>query len=210
MHSAAVMCNCWRGAKKFMASSGNMARFCLVLTLVFLASCGPRGIATDYHDPEMDFAAIRTVAVMPFNNLTPDRLAAERVRDTFSNGLLASGAVYVLPPGEVARGITRAGLIDPTSPSDEEIVRLTGILRVDAIITGIVNEYGEVRSGTTAADVISVSVQMIESKTRRIVWSASSTKGGISIWDRLFGSGGKPMNDVTRAAVDELLDKLFQ
>jgi hypothetical protein len=193
-----------------MTKPGNIVRFFLALLLVFMASCGPRGIPTDYHDPEMDFAAVRTVAVLPFNNLTQDKLAAARVRDTFTIGLLASRAVYVLPPGEVARGISRAGMLDPTSPSDEEIARLASIIRVDAIITGVVREYGEVRSGTATADVLSVSAQMIESQTKKVVWAASSTKGGISIWDRLFGSGGRPMNDITRAAVDELLDKLFQ
>jgi hypothetical protein len=29
------------------------------------------------------------------------------------------------------------------------------------------------------------------------------------MWDRLFGGGGRPMNDVTQAAVDDLINKLF-
>lgn len=193
-----------------MTKKENIIGLYLVLLLVFIASCGPRNVPTDFRDPEMDFAAVRSVAVLPFNNLTQDRLAAARVRDTFTNSLLASGAIYVLPPGEVARGIARAGMLDPTAPSDEEVARLASIIRVDAFITGVVREYGEVRSGTATADVVSVSVQMIESQTHKVVWAASSTRGGISIWDRLFGSGGRPMNDITTAAVDELLDKLFQ
>jgi hypothetical protein len=193
-----------------MTEIRNIARLYLLLLLVSLASCGPRSVPTNFHDPEMDFAAIRTVAVLPFSNLTQNKLAGARVRDTFTNGLLASGSLYVLPPGEVARGIARAGILDPTAPSNEEIAKLVGIVRVDAILTGVVREYGAVRSGPASADVISVSVKMIESQSRKIVWAASSTRGGISIWDRLFGSGGRPMNDITREAVDELLDKLFQ
>jgi hypothetical protein len=50
---------------------------------------------------------------------------------------------------------------------------------------------------------------MIEVQALRIVWTASATKGGVSIWDRLFGAGGKPMNDVTMKAVTDVLDKLF-
>ena len=109
----------------------------------------------------------------------------------------------------MARGITRAGILDPTTPSDEEIKRFTNIVKVDAVITGALTEYGDVRSGSTSANVISISLQMIETQTTRIVWTASATKGGISIWDRLFGSGGEPMNDVTMAAINEILDKLF-
>jgi hypothetical protein len=80
---------------------------------------------------------------------------------------------------------------------------------VDAVITGTVTEYGQVRSGNTTANVISMNVQMIEVQALKTVWTASATKGGISIWDRLFGAGGEPMNDVTMAAVNDILDKLF-
>ena len=189
--------------------TASVEKLILSLLLILFVGCGPRSSLTYYHDPSMDFASIRTVAVMPFQNLTRDQMAAERVRDIFANSLLATGAVYVVPPGEVARGITRAGILDPTTPSDEEIKRFTNIVKVDAVITGALTEYGDVRSGSTSANVISISLQMIETQTTRIVWTASATKGGISIWDRLFGSGGEPMNDVTMAAINEILDKLF-
>ena len=77
------------------------------------------------------------------------------------------------------------------------------------MITGAVTEYGEVRSGAITANVISMNMQMIEKESHKVIWSASTTKGGISIWDRLFGGGGEPMEDVTQAAVDDIIKKLF-
>lgn len=162
-----------------------------------------------YRDPKMDFGSIQTVAVLPFSNLARDPVVAERVRDVFIDRLLASGAVYVLPVGEVARGIGKLELQSPTSPTSEEIVKLGALIKADAVITGVVREYGEVRSGTTSANVISVSIQMLEAGTGKVVWSASSTKGGISFWDRLIGGGGEPVNKVTERAIDALLDKLL-
>jgi hypothetical protein len=53
-------------------------------------------------------------------------------------------------------------------------------------------------------------MQMIETKTGTIIWSASCTKGGITLTDRLFGGGAEAMNDVTLECVDDLLNKLFQ
>jgi len=88
------------------------------------------------------------------------------------------------------------------------VVKLGAFLKADAVITGVVREYGEVRSGTSVANVISMSIQLIETGTGKIVWSASSTKGGISFWNRLFGGGGQPLNKVTEQAVDALMDKL--
>ena len=190
----------------------NKAAGSLALTLLAIV-CGSSVCAaqvTDvYKDPKMDFGAIQTVAVLPFANLTRDQIVADRVRDVFINKLLSSEAVYVLPVGEVARGVAKLELQSPVAPTSEEIVKLGGLLKVDAVITGVVREYGEVRSGTTAANVISMSIQLLETQTGRVIWSASSTKGGISFKDRMFGGGGQPLNRVTEEAVDALFDKLL-
>lgn len=188
----------------------NFNKLVLSSLVIFLFACAPGSSLTYYHDPQMDFAAIRTVAVMPFENLSRESQAGERVRDVFANSLLSTGAVYVIPAGEVSRGIARAGILNPAVPSGEEIAKFAGIIKVDAVITGTVTEYGAVTSGSATANVVSMNVQMIETQSQRIVWTASATEGGISIWDRLFGAGGEPMNDVTMAAVNNVLDKLFR
>ena len=186
---------------------GNL-RFFIYFALLLLIACA--GSRSTYIDPNMDFGAVKNVAVMPFVSLAKDPVVAERVRDVFINRLLATGAVYVVPVGEVARGATRGEMQNSSSPSPEEAVKLGGIIKVQAIITGAVREYGEVRSGTTSANIISLSVQMIETQTGKVVWTDSSTRGGISIWDRLFGGGGKPMNKVTEKAVNDLIYRLLK
>ena len=180
------------------------------ISLAFLTSCAPGLTRPVYRDANMDFGAIQTVGVMPFQNLSRESLAADRVRDVFINRLLSTEALYVQPMGEVARAVGRLEIQTPTAPSPEEVVKLGGALKAQAIITGVVEEYGEVRSGSSAANLISVTVQMQEAETGRTVWTASSTKGGISVWDRLFGGGGRPMYDVTRDAINDVIEKLFK
>jgi len=180
------------------------------VVLALLTSCAPAITREVYRDPNMDFGFFRTVGVMPFQNLSRDSLAADRVRDVFINRLLSTGALYVQPVGEVARAVGRLEIPSPAAPSAEDVVKLGGALKAQAIITGVVQEYGDVRSGSSSANVISVSVQLLEAETGRTVWTASSTKGGISVWARLFGGGGQPMNDVTRDAVNDLIQKLFE
>ncbi len=177
--------------------------------LLLAASAASAQVTDVYRDPRMDFGIIETVAVMPFANLTRDQVVADRVRDVFINKLLSTEAVYVLPVGEVARGITRTEIANPSEPTAEEVVKLGALLGAEAVITGVVREYGEVRSGATSANVISMSIQLIEAQTGRIVWSGSSTKGGITLMNRLFGGGGQPLNVVTEQAVDALFDKLL-
>lgn len=183
--------------------------FAVMVGVVLVGCAVRRPSKVTYVDPVMDFSLIQTVAVMPFQNLTQQAAGAPRVRDVFTTMLQATGAAYVLPPGEVARGVSRASVSDPGAPSAEEVVEFARIVGADVVITGTLREYGEVRSGSTVANVISLSLVMMEGQTGRVVWSASSTKGGVDAADRLFGGGGQPMNDVTEQAVDELIDRML-
>ena len=180
------------------------------LLLVALAGCAAkRGAAATFHDENMDFSLLRTVAVLPFANLTATQTAGERVRDVFATMLQATGSLYVLPPGEVGKGIARTNPATATAPSAEEVVAFAKAVGADAVLTGIVLEYGEARSGSASANYVSIGVKMMEAKTGKVVWSASSTRGGVGAAERLFGGGGKPMNEVTARAVEDLLDQLF-
>jgi hypothetical protein len=178
--------------------------------LLLMAACAPKVTRPVFKDANMDFGVVQTVGVMPFQNLTRDSLAADRVRDVFINGLLSTGAVYVVPVGELARAVTRAEIQAPATPSPEDVVKVSGALKAQALITGAVQEYGELRSGASSANVVSLSVQMLEGQTGKVVWTATSTKGGVTAWDRLLGGGGRPMNDVTRDVVDDVIRKLFK
>ena len=188
-----------------------IARILSLALLLLVSGCaGHRGARTTYHDPNMDFGLIQSVAVLPFENLSPAARAGESVREVFSTTLQASGAVYVHPPGEVRRAIVRVNPQDPKSPTPEEVVELAQNIGADVVITGVVLEYGQIRSSAASANVCSVSLKMIEGQTGRVVWSASATTGGVGASERLLGGGGQPMNIVVSQAVQDLLNRLFE
>jgi hypothetical protein len=178
-----------------------------VAGLVLLAAgCAPSGHR--YRDAMMDFGSIKTVAVLPFGNMSGNTAAADRVRTVFAGKLLASQAFYVLPPGEVAHGVTWAKIAAVETPSVDDLMKVAHLLKADAVVTGVVKEYGEVRSGNASANVVSVEVQLSDAASGKVVWSASTTRGGVSMVQRLLGGGGDPMNDVTERAVDDLIARL--
>lgn len=182
------------------------------LAAILLAAALAGGCATGhrkYQDLQMDFGSVERVAVLPLANLSRDPAAAERVRDVLSGALLATNAVYVVPPGEVARVLGRSAVASPATISTDDVIKLGGQLKVQAVITGVLREYGESRSGSASANYISLSVQMVETTTGKVVWSASTTRGGLSVMDRLLGSSGGAMNEVTEQAVDDLIEQLF-
>lgn len=184
------------------------APLALLLALIAAGGCGTSRTKA-YQDANMDFGAIRTVAVLPFNNLSRDNLAAERVRDVFASMLLSTGAVYVVPYGEVIRTVGKSGIPVASTPAVEDVMKLGTALKADAVVVGVLKEYGEVRSGSATGNVVSLSVQLLETATGRVVWSGASTKGGVTMKDRLLGGGGVPLNHATEAAIDDLLDQMF-
>src|SRR5436190_21770749 len=101
------------------------ATFLLLVT----ASTGRAQVTDVFRDPNMDFGSIKTVAVMPFTNLARDQVVAERVRDVFINRLLSTEAVYVLPVGEVSRGIAKTEMQNPSALAPEEVVKLGAFLK---------------------------------------------------------------------------------
>jgi len=109
-------------------------RIFVCLPLILLAGCA--STIETYRDPNMDFGAVRTVAVMPFVNLSRDQLAGDRVRDVFVNALLATGAVYVLPTGEVARGVIRTELQNRPRPPRRTLLNWAKPLRLKLLSPG--------------------------------------------------------------------------
>lgn len=182
----------------------------LAVALLSLNACAVLGKTDVYRDSNMDFGSLHTVAVLPFTNLTKEQQANDRVRDVFTSELMATGGIYVVPAGEVARGIVAAGAGSPSTPTSEEAMKICKNVKADALFTGTLREYGEIRSGTASANAIVLSMQLMEGQTGRVVWSADTTQGGISLKDRLLGGGGQPLNIVTQKAVNDLIKKLFE
>ena len=187
----------------------SLRMFRVLACLIFL--CGLTACATEqvYHDPVMDFSMITRVAIMPLANYANDQNAPDRVRDVLATRLQATGAFYVMPMGEVMRAVNRSQIRYPASPSAEEIQKIGKLIDVEAVFTGGLREYGTIRSGSVSANSISMSLQLIETETGKVIWTGTATSGGIGWPDRLFGGGGRPMNEVTVEAVDSLLNQLF-
>ena len=87
-----------------MKKALSLVAFVLVAFAIAAPACTAQ-VTDVYRDPNMDFGSIQKVAVVPFQNFARDQVVPERVRDVFVNRLLAADGVYVLPVGEVARGI---------------------------------------------------------------------------------------------------------
>ena len=113
-------------------------KFCLLSILFVLilgAGCGGRkGTPGFYVNPDIDFSFIKRVAVLPLDNLTNEKFAADAVRQVVISELLAAGLVDVTCPGDAIAAMDKLRLKQGQSPSAEDIKAIGKALKVQAVI----------------------------------------------------------------------------
>jgi TolB-like protein len=156
-----------------------------------------------------DLGVISTVAVLPFENVTNDRLSAERVQRIFFTELLSFDAFQVVEPGLVARAVRRDQL-DPATMTPEETKRLGEALKAQAFFQGTILEYDEGRaSGSAPSPRVKLQLRLVDAETGSTLWSVVRSAGGAALTARLFGIGGEPASSVAGEIIHSELERLL-
>ena len=171
-------------------------------------SCSSSIGSTEFTNPDIDFAFVERVAVLPFDNLSNDQQAGLRATRLVITELLASGAVDVVEPGEVEGALIRLGG-SRTRPTIEEIITLGTVLKVQAVIIGSVAQSEVLRSGAVGIPAVTIDAQMVEAETGAIIWAATHSEKGKGFSARVLGTGGQPISETTRVCVRNLLASLL-
>src|SRR6476659_2519920 len=92
----------------------------LVMAILLTASGGCRTTQTRYLHKNADLGAISKVAVLPFENLTPERTAGDKVQKIFYLELLSLDVFEVGEPGQVTKVLRTAAPsgIEALGPND--------------------------------------------------------------------------------------------
>jgi hypothetical protein len=181
-----------------------------LLTILFVNyGCG-KGTPSFYINQDVDFSFFKRVTVLPFENLTNDRFAGDMVRQIVISELLTTGLVEVTVPGDPIAAIEklRLKLKDPLSA--EHIKTIGKTLKVQAVILGAVEEFGQVRYGNVSAPEVSITLMMADTSSGSIVWSVTKTRGGASFWTRHFGARSDTISETVLEVVREALQTLFK
>ena len=178
----------------------------LFVCLLFLAGCAA---PVSYIHPTADLTYVKTVAIVPFENLTQEKGAEGKVMNAVAVEVLRRGVFDVVEFGEVAKvlreeGYKGDGLI--TKRSAEGGAKRLG---VQAFIVGSVEEYGASRTGGASYPEVSVSLRLLDAKSYKILWEATHSVKGTTVLDRLFGVSKKSTSDLAKELVAEMFDTLF-
>lgn len=192
-----------------MRPSNRITPWILLFTLAAsLPGCGPK--RTVFLDTAADFGAVRRVAVLPFENLTGDGTAGEKVQQLFIIELLALEVVEVVDPGEVARVLAEEQIDDVRLVGADEVAALAERLEVQAIVLGSVQEFGMDRGAGVNSPQVSLTCRMLEADGGSALWSVAVSRKGAGAMARLFGVSGDSPTEAARKMVHDALKTLVK
>ena len=134
----------------------------------------PRGF---YRSPIMNEGKSNSVAVLPFVNQSARRYAGELIGLKVIEQLRKSEGFEVLEPGIVRDELLKFRIISPEGASLADADILFDQIKADLLFTGKVMDYDDTR-GSGGAPNVTFFVQVIERRSRQVVWASHSTNRG--------------------------------
>lgn len=173
-------------------------------------SCAGRGTPSFYIRQDYDFSFIKKVAVLPLDNLTNEKFAGEAVRQVVICELLATGLVDVVVPGDADAVVDKIGLRSIKSLNAEQIKTIGNGLKVQAVVLGSVEKFGEMRIGNITAPEVTITLMMADTSSGSVIWSVTKTGGGASFMARHFGAKAESMSEAVLRVVREAIQTLYK
>jgi TolB-like protein len=179
----------------------------LAFCLFFIIGCGSTS-KHYYVRQQINYSSIKRVAVLPFEPLTSDEYAGEKIRQLVITELLSRG-IDVVEPGEVTRALVELKIRSLGSIKTTDIQTLAKTLGVEALMMGSVEAYGISRGITVSYPEVSISLRLVEASSGNIIWSVCNTSGGANFWTRHFGAENISLSETASKVVGEAIDTLF-
>jgi len=163
-----------------------------------------------YVNPQADMTLYKKVAVLPFNNLSGQPLASDRVTRAFVTELIISDRFRVVEPGEFRNVLRDAGAdLAPDGTFDpEKLKQAAARVEVTGVIRGAVTDYQVQRSRQDEFPVLSFDVEMLDVASGNVVWRASITRRGNPRIPLVGGSSTRTLGRLTQEACVEIVDGL--
>lgn len=210
-----------------------MWKGCLIAGVVILAACAPKAsvkrqqamTATETERVESKYTGPkRRIAVVDFENKTAygqNRLGSAAT-DVLITELAKTGKFVVVEREKLNRVLEEqkfqsSGAVDPRT-----VVKIGKILGVNAIVTGVISQFGEKTQGSDYLIVQSkkqiaettIDVRVVDTETGQVLYADSGKGTGKSTLRNVLGMGGRGGYDETlagdtlRAAIVQFTDNI--
>jgi TolB-like protein len=132
---------------------------------------------TVYRSPALEFDKRRSVAVVPFFNESDRKNAGDMLVLQLVRGLSEFPDVAVIEPGLVRSAFLTLRIIMDQGVSLTDASALFSVIDADFVLAGRVFDYQDYE-GIWGNAKANFSVQLIEKKTQKVVWSSVSRNAG--------------------------------
>jgi TolB-like protein len=179
----------------------------LCLLLVVSLSCCPR-LPRIFVRPGTTISELPRIAVLPFDNLTGEEGAGEKITEIFTMELMRLGRFEVAEPGRVKKA-TKERRIRTTRDIDLDAAKWLGeILNLDLILVGSVLDFETQESQNKQVPVVTVTLRLVHANTGMTLWAAYRSRKGDD-GETLFGWGRiTSLSQLANAVASEMLQTL--
>lgn len=178
-------------------------RAAAAIAALVLAACGG---PTKYVHPGLDAGAMKRVAVLPFENLTQDRVVGEKAQRLLILELLAARGYEVIEASSVRRVLGERSVENAAALTPEDLTKLGKLLKADGLFFGTILEYADGRGGVAPA--AAVQLRLADGASGVTVWSTRVSRNGVTFSQRLFGVGQTSPTDVLAGILHDALRTL--
>jgi len=175
----------------------------LILSFFFISGCAPR----HYIRSKASIGKINKIAVLPFENLTTNQYADEKIRAAVIIELLSKG-IEVVEPGEVTLVLNQLEIRSLNSLTASDIQFIGEALGVKTIMRGSVNTLGVNKGISVSYPEVSLNLILFDTTSGKIIWHVWQTAGGAGFWTRHFGAEGKTLDETVRDVVKNAINTL--
>ena len=174
-------------------------RYPLLASSIALLAVACGGGPTVYRHPSSSASQIRTIAVMPCENLAgADSRTAERIRQLMLVELQANKDFEVVEPGLVTKIVSERSTASALSP--EDLKDLGAALHADGLLFRSILSSADSR-GVDGGGEATIQLRLVETRSGATVWTASQSMNGSSFTKRFFGLASDPGAEVARAVI---------
>ena len=178
-----------------------------VVPLIIIAGCGHNYVTARSIEGD-DLSAIKSVAILPFENMTKFHEAGKIVPDLLATELYISGRFKVMERTEAVAICAEEGIRIPDAMDAGYARTLGENLGVDGVFIGSVSEYWYRiyrEEDEEVEPAVGINARLISVETGDVLWAASVTR---SSYDLLM-TQKDPLNRVAQLAVMEMFDTLL-
>jgi len=130
-----------------------------------------------YRSPALDSNKKYTVAIAPFFNISERKYAGEVMVLHFAKELMRVTNFNVIEPGVVRQAFLELRIVMEQGVSLANADTILNVLNADLILSGNVVDYEDYQ-GTWGKPKVGFNAQLIERKSREVIWSSNSYNQG--------------------------------